>query len=45
MNVQSIILLAVVVAAFGFAVYRFVRKQRRSGGCDSCNCNCDNCHR
>ncbi len=47
MNVQSFILLAIVVVAFVFALYRFISKQRRGGSCGgcSCNCNCDNCHR
>ncbi len=47
MNIQSMALLAVVAAAFVMALYRFVRGQKRSGGCGSCgcNCNCENCHK
>ncbi len=44
MNAQSLVLLAIVVAAFAVALYKFVRKQRHSGGCGSCNCDCGHCH-
>ena len=41
MNIQSIILLAVVLAAFLLVGYRYVRRQRRNPGCGSCNCGCN----
>ncbi|MCD8304881.1 MAG: FeoB-associated Cys-rich membrane protein [Prevotellaceae bacterium] len=44
MNIQSYVLLAVAVAAFAFALWRFVRKNGR-GGCGSCRRGCDCCHK
>ncbi|MCD7722047.1 MAG: FeoB-associated Cys-rich membrane protein [Prevotellaceae bacterium] len=44
MNIQSYVLLAVAVAAFAFALWRFVRKNGR-GGCGSCRCGCRHCDR
>lgn len=44
MNIQSILLLSLVVIAFAVVGYRYVRRQRRNPGCDSCNCDCDHCH-
>ncbi len=46
MNIQSIVLLALVVAAFASVLYHFIRKQSGGGGgcgCGSCNCGCDHC--
>ncbi|MCR5361803.1 MAG: FeoB-associated Cys-rich membrane protein [Bacteroidales bacterium] len=38
MNWQSIFLLALVLAAFGWTVRYIVKKNRRNHGCGSCNC-------
>ncbi|MBP5514669.1 MAG: FeoB-associated Cys-rich membrane protein [Bacteroidaceae bacterium] len=43
MNVQSIILLIIIMAVFLLVGYRYVRRQKRSRGCGSCNCGCDGC--
>lgn len=38
MNTQSIILLSVVLGLAGWALYLYIKKNRRTGGCGSCNC-------
>ena len=43
MNFQSIILLSVILAIAAIVAYRYIRRQKRGGGCGSCNCNC-NCN-
>ncbi|MBP1531115.1 MAG: FeoB-associated Cys-rich membrane protein [Bacteroidaceae bacterium] len=40
MNIQSILLLAIVVAAFLIVGYRYVKRQKNSRGCGGCNCGC-----
>ena len=36
MNVQSILLLALIVAVAGVVLVRYVKRQKRTGGCASC---------
>ena len=43
MNLQSILLLSLIFILFFIVGYRYIRRQRKSGGCGSCNCACDNC--
>lgn len=43
MNLQSIILLTIVLGAFAIVGYRYIRRQKKSGGCGSCNCDCSDC--
>lgn len=44
MNLQSILLLSVILVVFCIVGYRYIRRQRKSGGCGSCNnCACDDC--
>ncbi len=42
MNLQSIILLGVVLAVFGLVLYRYVKRQKKSHGCN-CGCGCHGC--
>ena len=42
MNVQSWIVLAVVLVAFVVVLRYYIGKQRHTGGCGSCGC-CDGC--
>ncbi|MBR4758171.1 MAG: hypothetical protein IK084_05110 [Bacteroidaceae bacterium] len=43
MNLQSILLLTVILLVAYIVGYRYYRRQRRTGGCGSCNCQCDSC--
>ncbi|MBQ8969614.1 MAG: FeoB-associated Cys-rich membrane protein [Bacteroidaceae bacterium] len=44
MNLQSIILLAIVLGLFLVVGYRYMRRQKRGRSC-GCNCGgCDACH-
>ncbi len=38
MNLQSLLLLAVILAAAAVALYIRWRNSRRGGGCATCNC-------
>ena len=40
MNIQSIILLGIIIAVAAIVGYRYIRRQKRTGGCGSCNCGC-----
>ena len=42
MNLQSIILLSVIIVVAAIVAYRYIRRQKRNGCCGSCNCNCSN---
>ena len=47
MNLQSILLLAIVAIVFLVVGYRYVKRQRNNPGCGSCNCDCScsaTCH-
>ena len=41
MNLQSIILLSVILLVAAIVAYRYIRRQKRNGCCGSCNCNCN----
>lgn len=46
MNLQSIILLSIVLALFLFVGYRYIRQRKKSRSCKGCNCgqgDCDGC--
>ncbi len=43
MNLQSIILLSIILLVAAIVAYRYIRRQKRNGGCGSCNCSC-NCN-
>ncbi len=43
MNIQSIILLTIVLATFGIVLFRYIRRQQRHPNCSSCNCCSDDC--
>ena len=43
MNIQSYILLALVLAVFCLVGYRYLKRQKKSRGCGSCNCGCEGC--
>jgi hypothetical protein len=43
MNIQSILLLAVIVIVAAFALRQYLRKPHCSG-CEGCNCKCEDCH-
>ena len=38
MNLQSLLLLALIVAVAGLVLVHYVKSQRRTGGCGSCHC-------
>ena len=42
MNIQSIILLTIILLAFAVVGYRYVRRQKNSHSC-GCNCGCEGC--
>ena len=45
MNVQSILLLTLIVVVAGIVLVRYVRVQRRTGGCGTCQCgDCPHCN-
>ncbi|MDE6634598.1 MAG: FeoB-associated Cys-rich membrane protein [Bacteroidaceae bacterium] len=43
MNLQSIILLSIVLALFLLVGYRYIRKQKKGRSCKECNCGQGNC--
>ena len=43
MNLQSILLLALVLGLFLIVGYRYVVRQKKSRSCGSCNCGCSGC--
>ena len=42
MNLQSIILLSIIIVVFAVVLFRYVKRQRKSRGCGSCN-SCNTC--
>ncbi|GEM_PF-6373050 len=44
MNVQSIILLVVVLLFAGIALYNYIHNNRRGGGCHGCRGQCGGCN-
>ncbi|MCR4920279.1 MAG: hypothetical protein K5945_01030 [Bacteroidaceae bacterium] len=44
MNLQSLLLLALIVVVAGLVLIHYVKSQKRTGGCGSCRCgSCPHC--
>ena len=40
MNIQSILILTAILITAVIVAYRYIHRQKRTGGCGTCNCSC-----